>query len=352
MPALLFLLIIAPLLLGALINMILKPEDSGFIPFYAVLGFLAMTAVFAALCYPATLLNIPFHSLCLAACLLYAAGCVIALIMLIRRRAGTKKPGGRFVAWLSSCLRSPAFWLMILICGAQILRLYYNEPYQPRDSKTYFAIINDIIGSDRLFRNAPFTGEALSSLADVKAKYLFSPWYPFIAMLAKVSGLHPLMIEGTVLPPYLLLLHYLMLYALGKWLLEGSRQRAFLFVFICAFLREISVTISTPSMIQLIWPLWGKGVFVSLVTPALLLLYMLRYQDAGYRKAGISIMIILTVIAGCSMSTMSILIIPFELGLLGLVQAIRRRGVIPLIAAAAYCLPSLIYTGIYFMVAH
>ncbi|MBQ4361847.1 MAG: hypothetical protein II787_02890 [Lachnospiraceae bacterium] len=352
------LLIVVPALLGCLIKRIAEPRPCSFggemsLLFCFVLGFIAMLVQFALLCYPASVLDTPFHILCLIICLVYAAECVIAVVLTARRRRGLSGIAARIGPWL----RSPAFWLMTAFIAFQVIRLILQEPFEPRDSKTYNAIINDIAQTDHLFRNFPLTGEPVKSLSEIKLKYIMTPWYPFMSMLAVTSGLHPLIIAQTVMPAYVLILHYIVLGSLGSFLLDRKRvSDVCLFVFICAFLREITVTTSTPSIIELVWPAWGKGALAAIIVPAVLLLFSERYMPAGAHgsakpsaaPAGRSLFVlILCAAAGCAMSTMSVMILPIELGLLGLAWAFRQRSVRPALYAACACIPALLYLAVY-----
>lgn len=335
------LLIVVPALLGCLIKRIAEPRPCSFggemsLLFCFVLGFIAMLVQFAILCYPASVLDIPFHILCLIVCLICGIESVIALVMIVKERPNLSGITARISPWL----RSPMFWLMIAFVAFQVIRLILKQPFEPRDSKTYNAIINDIAQTDHLFRNLPLTGEPVSSLSEIKLKYTMTPWYPFMSMLAVTSGLHPLIIAQTVMPAYVLILHYIVLGSLGSFLLGRTRVNDIsLFVFICAFLREITVTTSTPSIIELVWPAWGKGALAAIIVPAVLLLFTRNYTD---QKGSLFILILFTA-AGCAMSTMSVLILPIELGLLGLAQGYRNHSAKPVLYAACACIPAILY---------
>ena len=342
------LLIIVPVLLGRFIKEFIKSNSPGFSFFYFALGFIVMIGEFALICYPAIFLAVPFHTVCYIVYGIYAVECLSILIWMIKTKRFSKKSlfsKDIFLSWI----RSPAFWIMILMCSFQIIRLIVSEPSGMRDSKSYGALINDILQSDRLFLVQPENGFQLKSILDTTLKYSLSPWYPFVSMLAKASRIHPLIISNTILPGYLLLIHYIILYSLGVLILDNNKNEVFCFTALCAFIYEMTLSCHTPTMIKLVWPLWGKGVLPMTVVPALLVFYML-YTEKDSHVSGFRFLIvmIILVIAGCSMSTMAALELPLELGILGLIWTIRQRSARPLLNSILCCVPAVFYIGVYY----
>ena len=277
-------LFIVPALLGRFIQSLTREEKNENFLFFFSLGFLIMVAEFALVCYPATWLDVPFHSVSLIIECLYAAESLSVLLWLYVTHHFNIKALIRKSSF-ATIVKSPAFWIMILICGFQIGRLMLIGPAEARDSKTYCALIIDILQSDHLFIINPENGIPLSSVFDMDLKYSLSAWYPFIAMLAKTSHLHPLIIHNTVLPPYLLLMHYLILYSLGYLLFEKKTINACMFTALCSFIYELTLYCHTPTMIKLVWPVWGKGVLSMTVVPALLVFYMIYISKESQTKS-------------------------------------------------------------------
>lgn len=352
MLSLIILLIIVPFLLGSVIKQLMKLHASGFSFLCFALGFLVMIAEFAFVCYPAIYFDIPFHVVCYITAGIYAAECLSIAIWLFF----VKKPDikGLFSKErLLSVLRSPAFWIMVIICGLQIIRLIVFEPYQMRDSKTYNALITDILQRDHLFRTYHGTGFPLESVLDMSLKYCLSAWYPFVSMLAKMSGLHPLIISNTIIPAYILYISYAILLDFGYYLFSRNYVTACYFTALCAFIREITLYCHTPTMIALVWPMWGKGVLSITVVPAVLVVYMLYVDNSS--KAGtiwFCLILLLSVAAGCSMSTMGSLVLPMELSILGLIWTLRHRSVRSLLYSIIASLPAIVYLAVYYYLHH
>lgn len=345
------LLIIVPALLGCFIKGLIKSNRPGFSLFFFALGFIVMVGEFALICYPATFLTVPFHTVCYIIYGIYIIECLAILIWMIIMGKYHKKLLSKET--IRTWIHSPAFWMMFVICSFQIFRLLIAEPSGMRDSKSYGALIIDILQSDRLFLISPENGFPLNSVLDMTLKYSLSPWYAFISMLAKASRIHPLIISNTLLPGYLLLIHYIILYALGIYIFDRNSTNARLFTALCAFIYEVTLYCHTPTMIKLVWPLWGKGALSMTVVPALLVFFMLYIertsQTSGFRYM---IIFIIMVIAGCSMSTMAALELPLELGILGLIWTVRHRSARPLVNNIICCTPAVLYIGVYYYLSY
>ena len=345
------LLLIVPALLGCFIKAFIKSNRPGFSLFFFALGFIVMVGEFALICYPATFLSVPFHTVCCIIYGIYTAECLAILIWMVKTGKFNTKPLSKET--IRTWIHSPAFWVMIAVCSFQILRLMIAAPSGMRDSKSYGALIIDILQSDRLFLVQPENGFPLMSILDTTLKYSLSPWYPFISMIAKACRLHSLIISNTILPGYLLLIHYIILYALGFYMLDSNKSKAFGFTALCAFIYEMTLSCHTPTMIKLVWPLWGKGVLPMTVVPALLVFYMFYIEkDSQANGFRFLVVLLLLVVAGCSMSTMAALELPLELGILGLVWTTRRRSVRPLASSVICCVPAVLYIGVYYYLSY
>ena len=341
-------LFVIPTLLGLYIKSLTDSNCGKYSFFFFALGFIVMVGEFALICYPAIFKDIPFHTVCRLTVTVYITECLLILLWLIKSRRFTLKAfftKDKILSWVSS----PFFWLMLIICAFQIVRLIISEPFEMRDSKSYLALISDILQTDHLFRVNPDNGAPIASILEMPIKFSLSPWYAFIAMLAKTSRIHPLIISNTVLPAYLLFVHYIILFALGSYLFEQRKETACSFTALCAFIYEVSLYCHTPTMIRLVWPLWGKGTLSMTVVPAILVLYLIMIEERSRKKRICCMFVFLVItIAGCSMSTMAALELPLELCILGIVWAIRKRSAPPVLYSIISCIPSALYVAIYY----
>ena len=347
MVQLILMLTIVPGLFGFFIKKAIHNTDPGFCMYFYCLGFLVMVAEFALVCYPAIYLNTPFHTVCYVVYGIYAVQVVfIAFWIFIKKQISVKLLNKE---WILSYLKSPAFWIMFFLCGFQLVRLLVAAPAEIRDSNSYNALVNDILQRDLLFRTMNGTGSPVGSVLDLPLRFSFSPWYPFLSMLARFSKLHSLVICNTVFPPYILWLHYIIIYSLGYYLFKRNNNEAFLFTALCAFLYEITLYCHTATMIKLVWPVWGKGILSMLVIPAILVLFMLFVdEESHFHSSWILVLLLFIVIAGVSMSTMATLVLPMEICILGGIWAFRKHSVRMIVFSIVSCIPAGVYAVIYY----
>ena len=88
---LVFLLLIAPAIIGTFIKSLVKCSNSVYSAFFFSLGFLIMVAEFALMCYPAIYLDAPFHRVCQLVCSIYIIECAAILIWLFFRQTNQQK---------------------------------------------------------------------------------------------------------------------------------------------------------------------------------------------------------------------------------------------------------------------
>ena len=345
---LIIILIIIPFILGLFIKHLLHSNIFQSTAFWFALGFLVMVGEFALVCYPAIFIGTSFHLVCYVVFGIYMTECLAIILWFFTTKQFQNK---EYISKkdLGNWLRSPAFWMMIAICLFQILRLLIAGPFEMRDSKSYNALIIDILQSDQLFMRNPENGFPVHSFLDMPLKFSLSPWYAYISMVAKLSHIHPLIISNTVLPAYLLLVHYIIIFSLGLYLFAQNKKHTCLFTALFAFIQEISLFCHTPTMIKLVWPVWGKGALSMTVIPAILVLFILYVnKDSRYRSVYFIIVLLLLAFAGCSMSTMGAIELPLEIGLLGLIWTIRKRSICTLLYSIISCIPAILYLICYY----
>lgn len=347
---LLFLLLVLPALLGCLIKKLLRSNIPGFSGFFFILGFLVMVSEFAIICYVAIYTDTLFHIVSRITLTVYIIESLGILFWLVMSKRSVLSLTG-FKDKIITLIHSPAFWYMAIVCTFQIVRLVVMQPYQFRDSKTYNALVIDTLQTDHLFRTFQTSGFPFASVLYMKLRFTLSPWYPFQAMLSGICKLHPLIICNTVMPAYILLLEYILLYSLGKLLFNNDRDVC-LFTALCAFVHELTLYCHTPTMINLVWPLWGKGVVSCIIVPILLILFIMYARNYVGNCFSFFAIVFFIGLAGCSMSPMAGLVIPLELSILGLIQTVRTRSIRPLFISIASCCPSFIYLGAYYYLSH
>ncbi len=225
-------------------------------------------------------------------------------------------------------------WVMFLFLFFlwQCWRAWNYTQVNYSDDDTYIPLVNDILLSDQFFRVNWSNGEMLSPKYTLDAKYLYTGWFPFQAILCKFVGVHPLIMVKSIFPMALIALHYVAIWNLvcsfGN--LESEEGCPYFFLFY-GILMEVGWSVLTTSWSYyfLTWIWYGKA-FLHLIVMPLLLAHLLRFDR---KKLGHWSILVLLILSGVGASTMGLLLIPAELALYTVARILdmfwkRRRAVV------------------------
>ncbi len=212
-------------------------------------------------------------------------------------------------------------WIIMLLCVFfQVGRVSLFQPSDYRDSKTYNAIVNDIVETNQFFSLYEDNGAERLEEDSVNTKILLSSWYTFEAMLSKVMNVHPLIVINTILPGYLLILHYIVAWYLIGVFIKDEKLLKYMFIILLVLLNEVIG--DDISQILLIWPTWGKNITATIVVPLIIVLWE---NFAKKRDVKSLLGIFLMMGAGCGASNMGIMILPIELALLTITELAAKK---------------------------
>ena len=338
MLALIFYLGITPLIMGSLITTRRYETGSVTWGYRYICGLMLSYTLFTILCIPMIRFEAPFHVLCMAYEVVTVIATLTGLVLFIRRRDWAIS-----VKWKFDLAKVAPFILMALIVGFQMFRLFYFQEIEYRDDKTYFALVNDMLGSDKMYLTDPNNGQVYTSIFEANFKDMMDSWYPYAAFLSRVSHFHPLVICKTVLPPLILFWHYLILWIMGMFLFTQDATKTAWFVTICALINDMTRQLMVTSLIFLDWPVWGKNLVGTISVLLVLVIYMRRSVDS--RKLNYLQMICAVTMGGFT-SSMGLIAMPLEIGLLSLIEGVRKKRIIPIFEAIIYLLPAILGLGL------
>lgn len=204
-----------------------------------------------------------FFAICIAYCLLSFLKKRIplkedikTLISSIREIA--KNRWWQYLILLASVLL--ILWQFVMV----ILHVSYNT-----DDNFYIGESVTYLNRNVMMTTLPASGMEGSVFP---ATYLLVSWEAFIAVLSKLFMTEPAALCHSVLPVFLIILHYMMLYLIGR---EFGKDRSFLIVLFGAFLNLVSGPSTYDSGAFLILRIWqGKAVLVNLFLPLLLYVFI------------------------------------------------------------------------------
>ena len=226
-----------------------------------------------------------------------------------------------------------------------IWQLYYlaHHMYLEWDDTYYVNLANTALTTDKIYWVYPETG----TFADFDKRYVLSLWPIFYAWLSKLTGVLPTIMAHTILPWLVLPVAYLVYVLIGRKLFPEDRELQGMFLAMAVMLHLFMSGEHTAGLTFLsITPWVGKGILATILIPALfywILRTAEKEQTADFLLLG------LTCLAGCLLSSMGIMLTPVFVGTAMLLAGIRKKSISYVVKGALACLPCVIL-GIYYII--
>lgn len=247
-------------------------------------------------------------------------------------------------------------WLLLgltaLVVIRQILRTTLGCGTWSIDDAWYLGISNTALYTDDVMRTDPNTGLALNYFEEMSSylSYVFSPWPLFLAALAKMFSFSALVLARTVLPGFIIVLFYYVLYRIVLFFYKGEREKALLALLLLSVFFEIcAVAMNVKYTWIICYPWMGKAVGPSIICPvALYFFFLIEEETDAKRRRLLWLGIFLANIAGCMVASSSAEMCLMFLGCWGLVHAIRTRSLACVWRLALAVTPSLALMAAHF----
>ncbi len=285
-----------------------------------------------------------------------------------------------------------AEWLLFfLLLGFQ---MYKAAAFASFDGDDAYYVVESLIAqeSDVMYRILPYTGRPTD--LDVRhALAVFPMWVAFVSVKA---GVHATIVSHVVMPLLLIPLTYLLYYEIGRLLFgkalqtdgepdvrqqRDGRRESFgrdggrgngnvfhrenlpIFMIIMAVFQIFgNVSIYTNETFFLTRTWQGKAVAGALVIPAMLWVFLMLYgkelkehdSDVIKKKtdAGVWILFVLIHMTAGVCSSIAVFLVCILTALTAFCLAFARRDLRIVLKMGAACVPSVIYMGIYVVVAY
>lgn len=372
--SILFWLAVVPFCIGMIPANFIPParRSPGFL---LLAGYFGMWALFEVAAVPAVLWvkydNFKAASAVFTALsLLAAAG---GLLLLYRNgRAGRSGLACGVAVFKRMSFAEWVEWLLFFaLLGFQ---LYKAVAYASFDGDDAYYVVESLIAqeSDVMYRILPYTGRPTD--LDVRhALAVFPMWVAFIAVRADV---HATILSHVTLPLVLIPLTYLLYFEIGRLLFGGlprrdgaERETAFhrenlpIFMIIMGMFQifgNVSIYSNETFFLTRTWQ--GKAVAGSLVIPALLWVFLLLYGEEDKKNdgavgnkranAGVWMLFVLIHMAAGVCSSIAVFLCCILTALTAFFLAVVKRDIRIILKMGAACVPSVIYMGIYVVVAY
>lgn len=222
----------------------------------------------------------------------------------------------------------------------------HHHMYLEWDDTYYVNLANEAVHSDKIYWVYPETG----AFADFDKRYVLSLWPVFYAWLSKLTGALPTIMAHTILPWIIIPLSYMVYEKIGELLFQDDRKMQGMFLTFAVLMHLFMSGIHTSGLTFLsITPWVGKGVLATVLIP-MLFYGMLRTGKDG--SAGNWILLGITGLAGCLLSSMGIMLAPVFVGTAAVLSAAAKKNWKILLYGMLACVPCIILGCYYIYLTH
>lgn len=338
MGILLVVLGIFPILSGTLLSVHIHRENSDTLLFSYFMGLTEMIALMQLISVPMTLGKVSFSVLFRSYTIILI---VLVLSAVMLRKNDIKK---MFQNAVDTIRLADSKWLVIVaLIFIPIVVLAFYTPHIYGDDTTYITMVNDILSSDTLYLTDTLTGEPVSW---VLSKYSLSSYWTWIAYLAKVSGIHPLILCKTILPFFFIPMSYAVYGLLAAHLFYNNERRMLIFMGVLSLVQIFGGFSGYTTTFRLYTWVWQSKAFLAIVVLPFLFYYCNLVFEKRTRGYELFVLCLLIVAASSTTLTGTGLAVAMVL-LHSCIYAVKTKQPLKVIGAAAACSPALFYMLIY-----
>lgn len=269
-----FWLLIVPFFIGQLFNSIIPTERKS-LGISFLLGFFAYLAVFEVIAIPC-MMSFKWNAFIYCTRIFSVVAITLTIIGLFRFDRTVFSKRIRYYQGIDTKILYFIFFALILfqmVMGVVMQSFDGDDAYYVASSVSAQQVgvmntINPTIG-----RSAP-----------IDSRHALSAFNMWIAFVGKASGVHATIVSHTVIPLLIIPLVYLVYYEIAKVLFKNKKEMIPMFMIIINALMIFgNVSIYTPATFFLTRTWQGKAVMSNIVLPAIFLIFMWMYEDAGSR---------------------------------------------------------------------
>ena len=319
---------------GSLLAKILKIKAD--ISFVFILGYLGYFAVFELLIVPMTLLWVPLTTAAYVWAVFMAVLVVAAAVWgIISLRKRNRKSAG---IWKQHS------WMIFLAGAAVLLQclivIFYNDTTV--DAAYYVGTVSTSVYTDTLARYNPFNGAALKTF---QARYIFSAYPMNNAVWCRLLGIHPIVQAKIVMSCMNVLTVNLIIYQIGKRLLENDAKKADLMVVFTCMLQLFCGTLYSSGTFFFTRCYEGKAILANIAIPTVLMCAIWYLQEKDNRN--VWIILFITAISALTFSG-SAIIFPVVITAGMAPAAVMNKKPFGLLYCVICMIPSILYAGVFF----
>ena len=349
-----------PIVIGSMFTLGINKTNKN-IPFMWISGQIILWAVFQLISVPIILLfpkleprNVDFFNdafITLTWCFVIITVVLFILSLLIYKKKSLRKKGFKVVSDFKSN-KSRMYYVMWILFGLLLLFQLVQAvhlAYADGDDAYYIAVSVIAEDGNTMYTKLPYTG----GTTGMDTRHGLAPFPIWIALLAKISGMHPASVAHIIMPLMLIPMTYGIYYLIGQKIC-GQKHSEKLPVFL--FFVELLVIFGDYSLLttehfMIARSRQGKAALGNIIIPMLIYLLILLLERLEQNvKLGkqLWILLIATTIAGCLCSTLSSFLTCMLIGTTAICGAVCYKKFKILIPFALSCVPAIFYVLLYF----
>ena len=282
-------------------------------------------------------------------CLVMIVTCIAGFCLFVRKRESEwyQKPVIRFKEDLRK-LKAEGKLLAAVTVGLILFQMYMYVFYQHVDADDARYIANAVAAwdSDTMLLTHPNTGEVLTQQLGELEKDAVSPWMIYIAMIAKLTMIHPTILAHTVLPVLLLLTGYCVYWKLGNCLLKNDLKKQICFLGLLSMIHLFGYTSVYSAATFFLTRIWqGKAIVAGVLLPAVVAILLYLQEDQGnYRWYFVLTELNL---AACLLSGMGLVFSAVIEGCFIFSYAVQKKSFRDLLYGVLACVPNVVLGVLY-----
>ena len=301
-----------------------------------ITGFFVLLIVFDLCCFPVMLKWRPL-SLLSGIWLAVTLGlCAVSVLINRRLFAECFKRIGRFIAG------HPYFTaaaVLLVLAQLVIIGLSYDFTL---DASYYVARVTTDVTTNTINIYDPYTGEWTDHF---EFRYFFSTYPTLCAVIAYLTGIHPLTFMKVVMSLTSVILFNLLMFMIGRELFEGAVQKQLAFMFFVGLMLFFFSSIYTPAQFLVTRSYEGKAILGNVVLPFILYLTLLIYKDV--RRTDSYVYLFITCLGATALSNSANMLLPAMLFCTLLPAFIKFRARRILVSACLSAAPCIILLLLY-----
>ena len=233
--------------------------------------------------------------------------------------------------------------LAILLISFQVIRCVWGHFFVYADDARYIPMLNDLVETDSY--SCLFWQDGSAGYVEADRKYIFTTFFPYLATICRLSGLHPSILVQTVLPVFLTIALYGMVWNYGMLLFKEKKQSWMFVLFFAVLVETMSGYLLTHANHIIVAIYYGKKIVFTIFLPFIMLLIAEKtsmLEDKVNNLSKIDVFRLFVMMLGtCAPSLMGTGLAPLVFFSMGATLCLRKKSIVPMFQMIIGMLPAI-----------